>query len=235
MGRMAHLDSVTIAAYQDDGLPPSERERARAHLADCAACRDRLGAQVRAAAGREGLGASVAGAIGRSRSVAPIRQRELLAAAAVGALLLGGGLWLALDRGETAGRASRPPAEEVPAGPRAPASVPPAEELAGIPSGAAPESPRPAAEARPAEGADPELLALRGATRTAEGRTFRLQGEDWVDTGWRPSALDPPVEVRRGSVGYADLVAREPRVSAWSEIGPRVLVLVDSTAYRILP
>ena len=101
MDRMEHLDPLALAAFQEGGLTSGERASAEAHLAVCAACRDRLGAQIRAAAGREAegeegrrAGGGFAGAIRPDREM----RRELLVAAAFGAVLVGAGLWWAADR-----------------------------------------------------------------------------------------------------------------------------------------
>lgn len=235
---MKHLDPATLASFQDGGLSPEERERATGHLADCAECRRRLAALVRAVAGREAFEPVVAGPIERERTAARKRTIELLAAAVIGTILLGSGLWIAVDRQDPTGRAIRPADEGTfPADP--PSAVPSSDELAGIRSEKASETPAGRAPpAGPATDSPPatDLLALRGARRSVEGRTFRLQGEEWVDTSWRPGlAGPPPVEVRRGSPEYEDLVARDPRVVAWSEVGPRVVAMVDSLAYRIVP
>src|SRR5690349_8383613 len=37
--RSPHLGEIEVAAYVDDDLAPAERERAEAHLDDCAECR----------------------------------------------------------------------------------------------------------------------------------------------------------------------------------------------------
>jgi hypothetical protein len=37
--RAIHLESAEVASYLDRALPPAERERVEAHLADCAECR----------------------------------------------------------------------------------------------------------------------------------------------------------------------------------------------------
>lgn len=219
-----HLDAEAIAAYLDHGLEASERERAVAHLSDCSDCRERLAAQARA----EGR-TTAAIAIGPRRR-APA-WAPLLAAAAVGALLLSVGLWYAIDdpgpgmaerRDEPAERVAEPPAS--PAGAQAP--VPGVEEPRGA-----------IAQREPAEAPAPEeeLLAMRGASKTIEGKTFRLEDGTWTDTAYARALYGAPRDVARDTPAYDQLLAREPRLPAWAEAGPSVLVLVDSVPFRVLP
>lgn len=232
-----HLSAEEVAAYLDRGLAPAERDRAAAHLADCAGCRGRLVAQSRA----EERGPEVVPSFPRStRAWIP-----LLAAAGIGAILLGIGLWLAVGDGRRPGAvAERDPARrpsEIPpretAGPLAPEreSEAPSPDLAP-PPGALDRAPRSEPRAEPPTPPAPveELLALRGATRQIEGKTFRLEAGEWVDTAYRAEAHGPPADVRRGTAGHQALLAREPRIAGWGEAGPRVVVLVGATPYRIL-
>lgn len=248
MGRMDHLEPEALAAYQDDGLTPVERETAHAHLSQCALCRDRLGTQVRAAGGREGATASASGSIGgpHDRSV----FREHLAAAAIGALLLGVGLWWALDRAPGQ-RAADPRARE--AAPVTPAPAPPAAigELAGGDAGSSGDGARPSDAARrtnaarpgdsdravraPEGEAEPELLALRSGAREMEGKTFRLQGDEWVDDAWTVPPRRAPIPLVRGTSAWRAALVDRPALARYGEVGPRVLVVLDSLAFRILP
>ena len=231
MGRMDHLDPVALAAYQDHGLTPAERASANAHLAECAECRNRLGAQVRAAAGREGAGASMAGAIGArpDRSM----RREHLAAAAIGALLLGAGLWWTLDR-PLAERAAATRARDAAPVVPGPSTQPADEEVAGrapdAPTGAENPALRP-----PGDGVEPELLALRGGAREMDGKTFRLRGDEWVDDAWTAPPGRPPITLIRGTDAWRAALDERPDLARYAEVGPRVLVVLDSFAFRILP
>jgi len=228
MGRMDHLDPAALAAYQDDGLAPAERASANAHLAECAECRDRLGAQVRAAAGREGAGASVSGAIGAPPERGVFRER--LAAAAIGALLLGAGLWWALER-PPAERAAAPRAREAAPATPGPATPPADEEVAG----SAPGAEDPDLRTPDHDRVEPELLALRGGVREVEGKTFRLGGDEWVDEAWTAPPGRPPITLVRGTDAWRAALAERPALARYGEVGPRVVVLLDSFAFRILP
>jgi hypothetical protein len=227
---MDHLDPEALAAYQDDGLTPVDRDSARAHLAECAQCRDRLGTQLRATAGREAAGASVSGSIGAPPGRTVLRER--LAAAAIGALLLGAGLWWALDR-TPAERAAAPRAREE-AGPAAPAASPADEEPAGsgpsTPPGEGDPTRRP-----PSDGVEPELLALRGGAREVEGKTFRLRGDEWVDDAWTAPPGRAPITLVRDSDAWRAALHERPALARYADVGPRVLVVLDSFAFRILP
>jgi hypothetical protein len=188
-----------------------------------------LGAQVRAAAGREGTGASVSGSIGGPHDRSVFRER--LAAAAIGALLLGAGLWWALDRAP-AERAAAPRARESSPVPAIPAA-PPADEVAGD----APGARSGAGEPHPPRTGDvgPELLALRGGARDVDGKTFRLQGDEWVDDAWTATPVRPPITLVRGTPAWRAALDQRPALARYAEVGPRVLVVLDSFAFRILP
>ncbi len=223
MGRMEHLDPAGLAAFQDGGLTPAERRVAEAHLAECAECRDRLGAQVRAAAGAIRPGRRVRG--------------ELLAAAAIGALLLGTALWWAADRVtperglSLPERAAAPrPRETAPAPPTT--ASPPDRELAETEPGVPAD---PAAGPDLEEGVEPELLALRGGVRDVDGKTFRLQGDEWVDEAWTAPPGRRPVRLVRGTAAWRAALAERPALARYAGVGPRVLVVLDSLAFRILP
>ena len=41
-GNMSHVDDGTLHAYLDGELTPVERARLEGHVAECAACRNRL-------------------------------------------------------------------------------------------------------------------------------------------------------------------------------------------------
>jgi hypothetical protein len=225
---MDHLDPEAVAAYQDGGLAPAERTSAGAHLAECAECRDRLGAQMRAASGRE-AGARGSGSIGAPHDRRIFRER--LAAAAIGALLLGAGLWWALDRAP-AERVATPRARETSPVTAIPAA-PPADAVAGD----APRARSGAGEPQPPRtgAVEPELLALRGGARDVDGKTFRLQGDEWVDDAWTATPVRPPITLVRGTPAWRAALDQRPALARYAEVGPRVLVVLDSFAFRILP
>lgn len=236
MDRMEHLDPAALAAFQDGGLSLAERASAEAHLAECAECRDRLGVQVRAAAGREAprhAGAGVAGAIRPPRRV----RGELLAAAAIGALVLGAGLWWAADRAAPERGAPLPERAAAPRTPEAgvePSTQPP---TSGDPAAGEPRRvpAAPTAEPAPGEGVEPELLALRGGVREVDGKTFRLEGDEWVDEAWTAPPGRVPLPLVRGTAAWNAAVDERPGLARYAGVGPRVLVVLDSLAFRILP
>jgi hypothetical protein len=79
---------------------------------------------------------------------------------------------------------------------------------------------------------DKEKSSSSGETRSVGGRTFRREGNGWVDTAYNSSAS--VVNVRRGSDQYRALVADEPGLKVISEqlSGP-VTVVWKGRAYRI--
>lgn len=220
-----HLDLDDLAAYQDRSLDAGERARATAHLADCLACRERLSGGVRAAARVEA---------GRGW-LDP--RRGLLIAAMLAGVLVGVGVWhTASDRGG--------PDEPV----RGSGTTPAVATKAGTPSAEAPagdavpdrSDPRPEAEdadplpSIPAveEGVDPELLALRGGTKRVGSKVFRLVEGAWVDTEYGGGEV---VELPRRSTEYRAAAAEHPALEEYEVVGPTVVVVVDSTSFRILP
>ncbi len=69
-------------------------------------------------------------------------------------------------------------------------------------------------------------------TRSAGGRTFRRQGNAWVDTAYRPSLRT--VNITRGSDQYRALVADEPALGRIiQQLGGEVIVVWGGRAYRV--
>ena len=142
-----------------------------------------------------------------------------------------GGL-AALGRDTTARNAPAAPppppsaaANEVVAGPRA-------ADTAG--EGRARPRSRSANRTQPAQQAQREEDIRRSdtaETRSAGGRTFRRQGNAWVDTAYRPSLRT--INVARGSDQYRALVADEPALGRiLQQLGGEVVVVWRGRAYR---
>ncbi|MGH7588775.1 MAG: anti-sigma factor family protein [Gemmatimonadota bacterium] len=249
---MNHLDSNDLAAWIDGWLDPAGRSRMESHLAECPDCRARLAAQVRAESTMRGT----------VRSWRPL-PTFLLLAAVVATLLLGVGLYRALesDRPPVTAERGAVTSDEPTRGLQTPASTDPGggrpratsgERLASTAAGEGATGDRPtpapvddsgsgrAPVATPGEGPDPSLLALRGATRRVDGKVFRLREGAWVDDAWTdgahrtPTGLEP-IELERGSRAYATALSAHPEIGRYAEIGPTVVVVIeDSLVYRIL-
>ncbi|MGH7558505.1 MAG: zf-HC2 domain-containing protein [Gemmatimonadota bacterium] len=244
---MSHLDSNDLAAWIDGGLDQGSRSRVESHLAECAECRARLAAQVRAGSTMDAFARS-------SRKLPAI----LLLAAVLAALLLGFGLYRVLESDRapaTAEREAAPPDEatgdiETPAATEAfaggelAADSEAAAKAEGIVDRRTPPSEEPGREAArvappeavpPENGVDPSLFALRGATRRVDGKVFRLRDGAWVDDAHRASRGREPIDLPRGSEAYAAALSAHPEIARFAEVGPTVVVVIDSIAYRILP
>jgi hypothetical protein len=68
-----------------------------------------------------------------------------------------------------------------------------------------------------------------------DGKTFRLQGDEWVDEAWTTPPSRPPLDLVRGTAAWRAALADRPTLARYAEVGPRVLVVLDSLAFRILP
>lgn len=229
---MQHPDPNHFGAYLDRNLGSDERDRVTTHLAECDTCRARLAWQVRAMDRLEGGEAT--SPADRERAFPPWTRHFLLLAAVLAALVVGYGLYRASDRGGPTATTDRgaPTAGEAQGGrdTRRPGGAPPA-------ATAPPPSTEPARRVPGVAEAplDPSLLALRGATKRVEGKTFRLEGGEWVDDAHEPDSGVKPVEIPRGSMAYQTALAVHPALARYADVGPRVVVVIDSIAYRILP
>lgn len=226
---MEHLEENEVAAYLDYAVAVSERDQVEAHLLDCAACRERLAAQVRAQGIEEAAERKVTVAeLSRARL-----RPALLIAAAVAALLIGIGIWRAADVASD-GSPTTAEAESTQSPPTTTAERPPAA-AREQPVDRVAERPPPEARQAPEPALDPELLALRGATRRSAGKTFHLRDGAWVDQDYRPDAGPAPIELTRGAAAFETALAQHPELASYAGVGPVVVVLVDTSAYRIVP
>ncbi len=73
-----------------------------------------------------------------------------------------------------------------------------------------------------------------GTVRTVEDKTFRWTEDDrWVDTSWDGKAAAKRVEA--WSDDYFALLARSDRVARYLSVGDRLVVVLDGTAYEVVP
>jgi Ca-activated chloride channel family protein len=82
-----------------------------------------------------------------------------------------------------------------------------------------------------------EFIVERGAARYFAGirvigkKTFRLEGETWVDTEYDPNA--EKVALKFGSDELLDLIAREPQLADYFSLGRKVIVVFKGKAYQV--
>lgn len=79
--------------------------------------------------------------------------------------------------------------------------------------------------------ADPGTTVRSGAEREAGGRRFRLEAGTWIDTGYDQFALLPVVDVKTAAERDA-LLAKNPALKPFLDLGPRVTVVHQGTVYR---
>lgn len=82
--------------------------------------------------------------------------------------------------------------------------------------------------------ADDVLGATRSGGRRLAGKTFRMASGEWIDASFDPAA-GLPIVVIRGSVERAAMLERRPELAPYTELGDRVLVVWQGTAYRFEP
>jgi len=95
---------------------------------------------------------------------------------------------------------------------------------------------KPAEEARPSFGTSGGRVEKQAGneaqTRTVVGRTFRRQGNVWVDTAYESSR--PIINVARGSEQYRALVADEPSIRTIAEqLSGEVIAVWKGRVYRL--
>ena len=77
----------------------------------------------------------------------------------------------------------------------------------------------------------PEFYSSR--IRIVGDKTFRLQGEDWIDTEFKDAPALAKVEVQFGSDAFFNLIATEPGLADFFSLGKRVTVVFKGKVYRV--
>jgi hypothetical protein len=98
----------------------------------------------------------------------------------------------------------------------------------------APDTVAPVDTETPAEAPaiDESLLPTRAAGRIVGGKTFRMQEGEWVDEAYAPGAALITVQ---GRDAREKLFTRIPGLRRYTELGDRVVVVHEGTAYRFAP
>lgn len=211
-------DLSSVAAYIDDRLTPAERARMTRHLAGCEACRGAIAAYARAAS-------QMPAASGLSRrKLQMIRHPYWLSAAAALMVATASTIAVRFDRHPQA------PPNATPGLPQ-----PSSTRTAISPSIPVPEAvpaPRANADRETPRPPDRNLLARRGGAEKRVGnKRFRLVAGEWIDVAFDPTADLPEVEVAADQ--RRDALARVPALAPYAALGPRVIVIVDGTVYRL--
>ena len=70
--------------------------------------------------------------------------------------------------------------------------------------------------------------------QTVAGKTFLWQDGVWTDTTFNPDSMET-VDVTFLSDAYFDLLAQFPDAGQYLALGEQVIVVLDGTAYQIVP
>jgi Ca-activated chloride channel family protein len=70
--------------------------------------------------------------------------------------------------------------------------------------------------------------------RTIGDKTFRLKGEEWVDTQFESKTALPEIEVQFGSEEFFRLITKEPKLADFFSLGKKVLVVYKGKVYRVV-
>lgn len=65
------------------------------------------------------------------------------------------------------------------------------------------------------------------------GKTFFLNGNQWLDSAIQKAPDAKRIRVQFGSQDYFDLVARQPRMTPWLALGRSVQFVSDGAVYEI--
>jgi Ca-activated chloride channel homolog len=80
------------------------------------------------------------------------------------------------------------------------------------------------------ESPDSYLMSMR----TAGDKTFKLKGDEWVDTEFKDDSTLPQVKLQFGSDEFFSLIAREPKLAEFFALGKKVTVLYKGRIYRVI-
>lgn len=87
--------------------------------------------------------------------------------------------------------------------------------------------------AQPAQTGRSTLAEYTQQSQFVAGKTFFLNGNQWVDSQIQKTPGARQVRIEFGSQAYFDFVAKHPRVSAWLALGQNVQILWEGAVYEI--
>jgi len=192
-------DLNALAALVDGRLDPAARADLTVHLAGCPQCR------------------AIVAELARDPAPAVRSRTPVLAtAASVGALLVGGGIYLLVHDRERAA-AVPPPVLR----PTTPVAAPPA------PSRSAPGTAASSPSSPTSPSPPPDRTRAAGTT-SVSGKTFHLVAGEWIDDAYRENDFLPTVEV--SSRRQLDAT---PALRRYAALGSRFVVVIHGTVYRV--
>ncbi|MBI1375110.1 MAG: VWA domain-containing protein [Phycisphaera sp.] len=87
--------------------------------------------------------------------------------------------------------------------------------------------------AGPVDDAAAEGQSAAREARFVEGRTFYLQGDEWIDGMVQSKPNAKRIEITFGSDEYFELLDKHPEAAKWLSVGQHVQVLIDTVVYVI--
>ncbi|HKQ05118.1 MAG TPA: VIT domain-containing protein [Blastocatellia bacterium] len=72
------------------------------------------------------------------------------------------------------------------------------------------------------------------SVRTVADKTFKLKGDEWVDTEFKDTAALPQVNLQFGSDEFFSLIAKEPKLAEYFALGKKVTVVYKGKVYRVI-
>ncbi len=84
-----------------------------------------------------------------------------------------------------------------------------------------------------AEESKERLVAYAQQSQFVAGKSFFLNGQQWIDAAVQKQPNAKHVRIQFGSAEYFDLVAQKPQVSPWLALGQKVQFVLGDTVYDI--
>ena len=84
-----------------------------------------------------------------------------------------------------------------------------------------------------AEESKERLVAYAQQSQFVAGKSFFLNGQQWIDSAVQKQPNAKHVRIQFGSAEYFDLVAQKPQVSPWLALGQKVQFVLGDTVYDI--
>jgi Ca-activated chloride channel family protein len=70
--------------------------------------------------------------------------------------------------------------------------------------------------------------------RTVGDKTFKLKGDEWIDTEFKDNSTLPQVKLQFGSDEFFSLIAKEPKLAEFFALGKKVTVVYKGKVYRVI-
>jgi Ca-activated chloride channel homolog len=71
------------------------------------------------------------------------------------------------------------------------------------------------------------------SVRTVGEKTFKLTGDEWIDTEFKDGSSLPQVKLQFGSDEFFEMITREPKLAEFFALGKKVTVVYKGKVYRV--